>query len=275
MSNKKGGNRVNSAKKFLFGFSMLILILAGCNTDQGAQNNDNPNNNDFQNVSFGPNHNNQNEGTENLPDIPLFDGNPNEGNIHQYQFRKEFRYQDGNWEEIHPDNRNQNRYQVPSDTEPNAGNTPEEGNNNVAEGDNQTPENGQATVNASEVVKEVVRLTNEERKKNGLSALKMDPELNNAAQKKSADMASNGYFSHNSPTYGSPFDMLKQFGIEYSVAAENIAAGQDTAQAVVDGWMNSEGHRKNILNKSVTHIGVGMAEGGAQGPYWTQLFIAK
>ncbi|WP_245831852.1 CAP domain-containing protein [Oceanobacillus senegalensis] len=266
---------MNSAKKFLFGFSMLILILAGCNTDQGAQNNDNPNNNDFQNVSFGPNHNNQNEGTENLPDIPLFDGNPNEGNIHQYQFRKEFRYQDGNWEEIHPDNRNQNRYQVPSDTEPNAGNTPEEGNNNVAEGDNQTPENGQATVNASEVVKEVVRLTNEERKKNGLSALKMDPELNNAAQKKSADMASNGYFSHNSPTYGSPFDMLKQFGIEYSVAAENIAAGQDTAQAVVDGWMNSEGHRKNILNKSVTHIGVGMAEGGAQGPYWTQLFIAK
>ena len=78
------------------------------------------------------------------------------------------------------------------------------------------------------------------------------------------------YFDHNSPTYGSPFDMLTAFGVNYRAAGENIAMGYGTPQAVVDGWMNSPGHRANILNANFTQIGVGYV---ADGNYWTQLFI--
>lgn len=85
-------------------------------------------------------------------------------------------------------------------------------------------------------------------------------------------MAVNNYFSHTSPTYGSPFDMMKKFGISYTAAGENIAKGQRTPQEVVTAWMNSEGHRANILNKNYTHIGVGFEENGY---IWTQQFIKK
>ncbi|MGM7680697.1 CAP domain-containing protein [Cytobacillus sp. Hm23] len=119
---------------------------------------------------------------------------------------------------------------------------------------------------------QVVELTNVERAKSGLSALKIDESLSKVARTKSADMQSNKYFDHNSPTYGSPFDMMKKFGITYKSAGENIAYGQKTPQDVVNAWMNSEGHRKNILNSSFTHIGVGYVE---QGNYWTQMFIGK
>ena len=83
-------------------------------------------------------------------------------------------------------------------------------------------------------------------------------------------MKDNQYFSHTSPTYGSPFDMMKRFGIAYRTAGENIAMGYQTPEAVVDGWMNSDGHRANILNASFTQIGVGYV---ADGHYWTQMFI--
>ncbi|WP_250278662.1 CAP domain-containing protein [[Clostridium] colinum] len=122
----------------------------------------------------------------------------------------------------------------------------------------------------SNVEQEVVRLVNIERQKAGLAPLKMDTQLSKVARLKSEDMKKKGYFSHTSPTYGSPFDMLKQFNITYKTAGENIAKGQRTAQQVVDAWMNSEGHRRNILSKSFTHIGVGNTSN-----YWTQLFIAK
>jgi uncharacterized YkwD family protein len=105
-----------------------------------------------------------------------------------------------------------------------------------------------------------------------LKPLKLDQKLSSVARIKSQDMKDNGYFSHQSPTYGSPFDMLKQFGVSYRTAGENIAAGYSTAQAVVDGWMNSQGHRENTLNKSFTKIGVGYVKGGSYGSYWTQLF---
>ena len=85
-------------------------------------------------------------------------------------------------------------------------------------------------------------------------------------------MQKNNYFSHTSPTYGSPFDMMKQFGISYRAAAENIAMGQRTPEEVVNAWMNSDGHRKNILSSSYTHIGIGYMENGN---YWTQMFIGK
>ena len=90
------------------------------------------------------------------------------------------------------------------------------------------------------------------------------------ARYKSQDMKDNKYFSHTSPVYGSPFDMMKNFGINYRTAAENIAKGQATPQAVVNAWMNSSGHRANILNPSFTKIGVGYVKSGN---YWTQMFI--
>lgn len=117
----------------------------------------------------------------------------------------------------------------------------------------------------------VVELTNVERAKQGLPALKMDNELSKVAKLKSQDIQSKGYFDHNSPTYGSPFDMMRQFGISYRSAGENIAKGQRTPEAVVNAWMNSEGHRKNILG-NFTHIGVGYIENGS---VWTQMFITK
>jgi len=117
---------------------------------------------------------------------------------------------------------------------------------------------------------EVVRLVNEERAKYGLSPLTQNWELSRVARYKSNDMSSKGYFSHTSPTYGSPFDMIKAFGISYKTAGENIAYGQRTPSEVVKAWMNSSGHRANILNSSYTQIGVGYCN---DGNYWTQMFI--
>jgi uncharacterized YkwD family protein len=124
----------------------------------------------------------------------------------------------------------------------------------------------------SQYVQQVIDLTNAQRSKNGLPALKADGQLNGVAQKKSLDMQQKNYFSHTSPTYGSPFDMMRDFGVTYKSAGENIAQGQRTPQEVVNAWMNSEGHRKNILSAKFTHIGVGY-EG--TGKHWTQMFIGK
>ena len=117
---------------------------------------------------------------------------------------------------------------------------------------------------------EVVRLVNVERAKYGLSALSADAELSRGARAKSQDMRDKGYFSHESPTYGSPFQMMKAFGISYRTAGENIAYGYATPEKVVNAWMNSEGHRANILNASYTRLGVGYV---ADGHYWTQWFV--
>src|SRR5690606_14658554 len=122
------------------------------------------------------------------------------------------------------------------------------------------------------IEQEVVRLVNVERANAGLPALKSDWELARVAEHKSQDMADKNYFSHTSPTYGSPFNMMKNYGINYKSAGENIAQGQKTAAQVVNAWMNSEGHRANILNKNYTHIGVGYV---SNGNYWTQMFIQK
>ena len=119
---------------------------------------------------------------------------------------------------------------------------------------------------------QVINLVNVERKKAGLQPLKADAALTKVARAKSVDMRDNNYFSHQSPTYGSPFEMMKQFGVSYGYAGENIAAGQTSPQAVVTAWMNSEGHRANILNKNYTKIGVGLAKGGSYKYYWTQHF---
>jgi uncharacterized YkwD family protein/spore coat assembly protein SafA len=122
---------------------------------------------------------------------------------------------------------------------------------------------------------QVVQLVNAERQKQGLNPLQLDKQLSNVARAKSQDMRDNNYFSHQSPTYGSPFDMMKSFGISYRYAGENIAAGQRNPEEVMKAWMNSSGHRANILNPNYTHIGVGLVKGGSYGYYWTQMFIGK
>jgi uncharacterized YkwD family protein/spore coat assembly protein SafA len=127
------------------------------------------------------------------------------------------------------------------------------------------------TKEQASIEQEVTKLVNVERTKVGLPALKSDWELARVAEYKSQDMRDKNYFSHTSPTYGSPFTMMKNFGITYKSAGENIAKGQRTAAEVVQAWMNSEGHRANILSKNFTHIGVGYVEGN----YWTQMFIQK
>lgn len=120
---------------------------------------------------------------------------------------------------------------------------------------------------------EVVTLVNQQRAAHGLSALSINTQLTKTATLKSEDMAKLNYFDHTSPTYGSPFEMMQQFGISYRTAGENIAMGQTSPEQVMNGWMNSEGHRKNILNASFTQIGVGVAK-NANGQYiWTQQFI--
>ncbi|MDD2573889.1 MAG: CAP domain-containing protein [Bacillota bacterium] len=115
----------------------------------------------------------------------------------------------------------------------------------------------------------LINLINEERKKEGLNPLSIDIQLSKVARIKSEDMRANSYFAHTSPTYGSPFQMMKDFGITYRSAAENIAktSGVDRAHT---GFMNSEGHRKNILTPGFTHIGVGIS-----GNYYTEMFIRK
>ncbi len=127
-----------------------------------------------------------------------------------------------------------------------------------------------ASYSVSDYEREVADLVNEIRAEYGLNPLTLNSELSAVARTKSEDMRDNHYFSHTSPTYGSPFDMMKSFGISYRTAGENIAMGQRTPEEVVNAWMNSEGHRANILNASFTEIGVGYA---ANGNYWTQMFI--
>jgi len=127
---------------------------------------------------------------------------------------------------------------------------------------------------AQQLENEVIKLVNQERAKRGLQALQSDWQLSRAARFKSADMAEKGYFSHTSPTYGSPFQMMHDFQVRsFSAAGENIAYGQRTPQQVMNDWMNSPGHRSNILSSTYTHIGVGVAENKNGVKYWTQMFI--
>lgn len=145
--------------------------------------------------------------------------------------------------------------------EPDAPETP-------SEPDTPAQPDGSASVLAYE--QEVVTLVNAERAKYGLSALTLDAALRGYARVKSQDMHDQRYFSHTSPSYGSPFDMMHSFGVSYQYAGENIAMGYSSPAAVVNAWMNSEGHRANILSANYTSIGVGYV---ADGGYWTQWFI--
>ena len=159
----------------------------------------------------------------------------------------------------------------PNTNKPNV-NKPETNKPETSIPETNTPETNTPETNQAAFENEVLRLVNIERQKQGLSALQMDESVRNVARVKATDMYKNKYFSHTSPTYGSPFDMLKKFGITYKAAAENIAQGQTTPAQVVKAWMNSSGHRANILNAKYTHIGIGYE---ANGNNWVQMFIGK
>lgn len=122
--------------------------------------------------------------------------------------------------------------------------------------------------------KEVFDLINKQRTKNGLPDLQNDSEVQRIARIKAQDMVDNNYFSHNSPTYGSPFDMLKSFKVSYKTAGENIAANSSNSSAVT-AWMNSSGHKANILNSSFNYTGIGVVSSPRYGKMYVQMFIGK
>ncbi|MCM3155251.1 CAP domain-containing protein [Priestia megaterium] len=150
---------------------------------------------------------------------------------------------------------------------------PEQTQQNTKAQQSENADKAEQTKDASQFEQKVVDLVNQEREKQGLKPLTLNKKLSDVARTKSKDMMDKGYFDHNSPTYGSPFDMMKQFGIEYTTAGENIAKGQQSPEDVMNAWMNSDGHRKNILNPDFTEIGVGYVKGDTT--YWTQQFIGK
>jgi len=135
------------------------------------------------------------------------------------------------------------------------------------------PSTSSVTDDIEALENEVICLVNVERAKVGLSALVKNEQLSHAARIKSEDFINNNYFAHTSPTYGTPFEMLKTLGITFTAAGENIASGQKTAADVMNSWMNSSGHRANILNSTYNQIGVGVAKENDGNTYWTQMFI--
>lgn len=151
---------------------------------------------------------------------------------------------------------------------PTTNNTGNTGNNQT----NNSTNNQQTEMNSDEL--EVFNLINAQRTKNGLTALKSDAEVLRVARIKAQEMVDKNYFSHTSPTYGSPFEMLKNFKISYKSAGENIA-GNSSNSGAVKAWMNSSGHRANILNSSFNYTGIGVVKSPTYGKIYVQMFIGK
>ncbi|MCI8363556.1 MAG: hypothetical protein HFG34_01200 [Eubacterium sp.] len=125
----------------------------------------------------------------------------------------------------------------------------------------------------SSYAEKVLKLVNKERAKVGRKALKLDTSLNRAAKVRAKEITK--VFSHDRPDGSSCFSIMKEMGISYRAVGENIAAGQPTPEEVVNSWMNSEGHRANILSQDFEKLGVGYVKtGGVYKHYWVQLFSA-
>ncbi|HHW49243.1 MAG TPA: SH3 domain-containing protein [Clostridiaceae bacterium] len=120
----------------------------------------------------------------------------------------------------------------------------------------------------------ILDLVNKARANAGVEPLKFDMNLVKIARLKAKDMVDKGYFSHQSPTYGSPFDMMRQFGIEFKTAGENIA-GNQTAEKAFNAWMGSEAHKKNILNAGFNYTGIGVVESPTYGKVFVEMFIGR
>lgn len=219
-----------------------------------------------------PSINNDKDDNDNIEDNNQNNGNNQDNNN-----------QGGNMEDNNQGNNNQDK----DDNNPGNDNNQDQDkddnnqdNNNNQDQDkddnNQNDDNNSSNINGfSKEQVEVLNLVNKERKANGLKPLTLNKELSNVANIKSRDMIEKGYFDHTSPTYGSPFDMMKKFNISYNTAGENIAMGQKTPSEVMNSWMNSSGHRANILNSTYTELGVGIQKDSNGTIYWTQMFIGR
>ncbi|HGM1161683.1 TPA: CAP domain-containing protein [Clostridioides difficile] len=237
-------------------------------SDKNCNNTNKPDNNKPE--SNKPDDNNNSGSTDkpdnNKPESNKPDDNNNSGSTDKPDNNKP--------ESNKPDNNNNSDSTDKPDNNKPESNKPNDNNNSDStDKPNDNNNSGSTSENFSAYQKEVVDLVNIERSKAGLNPLTLDSSISNVATKKSQDMIDNNYFSHNSPTYGSPFDMLKKFGISYKTAGENIAMGQKTPKEVVNAWMNSEGHRKNIMNPNFSKIGVGVAQKSGGSIYWTQIFV--
>ena len=136
--------------------------------------------------------------------------------------------------------------------------------------DTNTPENKPEADKELTFAEQVVELVNQERTKAGLSAVTLDQNIASAALVRAKEIETS--FSHTRPN-GSKFSTaLTEQGVTFKGAGENIAWGQKSPEAVIQAWMNSEGHRANILNKNFTKIGVGYYQNAAGRNFWTQLF---
>ena len=156
------------------------------------------------------------------------------------------------------------------------GNTGNENNGNANNntgnensGNNNTSKPGNNVSSESQYISEVVRLVNAERAKEGLAALQMDSSLNSAAQVRAKEIVTS--FSHTRPNGSNCFTALSEAGIKYNGSGENIAYGQKTPAEVVNAWMNSAGHRANIMSSKFTKIGVGCHNSNGT-YYWSQFF---
>lgn len=150
-------------------------------------------------------------------------------------------------------------------------------NTGTGTGLNNNDSNNNNTTNTTNLTSdewEVFNLINQQRSQNGLSPLKIDYDVQRVARIKAQDMVNNNYFSHTSPTYGSPFNMLNNFKVSYRTAGENIA-GNSSNSAAVTAWMNSSGHKANILNSSFNYTGIGVINGSKYGKIYVQMFIGK
>lgn len=204
--------------------------------------------------------------------------NPKETNEHDDSVNTNNELNDTADEEL--DNREETSNNNINDSNETTDSTNQETSDNIntSEEEEQENNNEESSIDIGNIkafVHEVVQLMSSERVNEGLSPLGSNSKLSDVARVKSQDMIDNEYFSHLSPTYGSPFDMMKDFGISYMTAGENIAYGQSTPAEVMNSWMNSEGHRSNILNPAFTEIGVGVAVDANGRYYWTQMFIGN
>ena len=151
---------------------------------------------------------------------------------------------------------------------------PSSGNSSGGSSTSNSSSGNQTSTNMNSNEEEVFNLINQQRTNNGLQALKMDSEVQRVARIKAQDMVDNKYFSHTSPIYGSPFDMLKSFKISYKTAGENIAGNSSNSEAV-KAWMNSSGHKANILNSSFNYTGIGVVSSPTYGKVYVQIFVGK
>lgn len=156
---------------------------------------------------------------------------------------------------------------------PSGSSTNSNGNNSTGGSGTSSGTNTQTSSLTSDEL-EVFNLINQQRANNGLPALKINNEVQRVARIKAQDLVDNNYFAHNSPTYGTPFNMLKSFGISYNSAGENIAGNSSNSSAVT-AWMNSSGHRANILNSSYNYTGIGVVSSPKYGKVYVQMFIGK